>query len=193
MLKSSYLSRKINTPIVLGKYRNVFIGATVALATIAIIVFVLMKNTIMNIDTEHITNADIENNTDDNSDLLDNLSLNEQIESNEQIIYIAPEDLYIDDNVIISVTSHVDGQLYGQGIRFEYRNKSVDELVVTVMPVEANETLDSIKTIVEPGAKKTCVLYIGLDTEPFKEGIYTFIITDGYNSYTTEEVMIKAK
>lgn len=191
MIRTTYLSRKLNIPIFSGKYRKFVIGAIVAIATV--VLFLLIKDTVFNKDTKDNTSVYTDNSIVGDTDWLEKNLENERIVSNEQIIYIAPKDLYSDDKVVISVTSHVDNQLYGQGLRFEYRNKSLDEIEIEVMPVGASKTLDSNKIIVEPGTTKTQVLYIGLDSEPFTEGRYIFTITVGDSSYVTETITIKAK
>ena len=183
-------SKKINIPTFLSRHRKIIIGA-VAILVIAVVVLILVKDNITNVDIEDTTYVDMENDTTSDFDGL--REVNAKVESNEQIIYIAPKDLYIDDNIVISVTSHVDNQLYGQGIRFDYRNKSLEKIEVAITTVEDNETLDSNKTIVEPGITKTHVFYIGLEAESFTEGTYIFTITTGENSYKTESLTVKTK
>lgn len=168
-----------------------FVIGAVAIVAIAVVMFILKKDNITNVDIEDTTNNGIENSMASDSNWLK--EANAKVESNEQIIYIAPEDLYADDNVVISVTSHVDSQLYGQGIRFDYKNKSLKDVLITIVPEKVNETLDSNKTIVEPGKIKTHVLYIGLESEPFTEGNYVFSITVGERNYKTKSITINTK
>ena len=182
MLKKAVLSQKLNVHVFLIKNHKVVIGAVAAIATVVLLLMIYMPN-IPNVDTKDIPN--VESDTEGINCL--------DASSNEQIIYITPEDIYVNDNVVISVTSHVDSQLYGQGIRFEYRNKSLDELEIVAAPAEDKKNSGSNKSIVRPGVTEAYVLYLGKDTEPFTEGTYTFTITAGENSYTTGSITIKAK
>lgn len=190
MLKKAVLSQKLNVHVFLIKKHKVVIGAAAAIVTVVILLMIYIPN-ISNVDTKDITNVDTKDITNVESDTEGINRLDAS--SNEQIIYITPEDIYVNDNVVISVTSHVDSQLYGQGIRFEYRNKSLDELEIVAAPAEDKKDSDSNKLIVRPGVTEAYVLYLGKDTEPFTEGTYTFTITAGENSYTTGAITIKAK
>lgn len=172
-----------------------------AVAAVITVLLVLAKDPAISDDPQNIADTGINNFTAYDSDLdvtADDATLpgkippKEQIESNEQIIYIAPEILYTDDNVAISVTSHVESQIYGQGIRFEYKNRSTGEIEVEVKPANDRKTSDENKTLVEPGTVKAHVLYIGEDAGPFTEGTYIFTVNAGDNSYTTQAITIKA-
>jgi hypothetical protein len=198
MLKKAVLSQKLNVHVFIIKNHKVVIGAVAVIATVVILMSIYIPN-ITNVDTKDITNVDTKDITNVDTKDITNVESDAEginwldVSSNEQIIYITPEDIYVNDNVVISVTSHVDSQLYGQGIRFEYRNKSLDELEIVAAPAEDKKNSGSNKSIVGPGVTEAYVLYLGKDTEPFTEGTYTFTITAGENSYTTGSITIKAK
>jgi hypothetical protein len=193
MSKRLLLSHKNNISRFLSKKRLAILGTILVLAAIVAVVFSFSKNDTTSMEIDNITDIAIEEGTEGDIAQDETVASDEHVVSNEQIIYIAPEDLYVDENVVISVTSHVYSQLYGQGIRFEYRNKSLNEVEIAIKPAEDSGIQESNITIIEPGTTQSHVLYIGLDAEPFTEGAYMFTITSGDDRYSTETISIKAK
>ena len=118
-------------------------------------------------------------------------SINYDALSNEKIIYIDPKVLYQDDKVEISITSHVDNILYGQGLRFDYENKSLEDIEIAV--TEVNESMqEENKLEVKAGEKKAYVLYLDQE-EAFTQGSYRFTIFIGENSYVTEVITVTCR
>mgnify|MGYP000020292954 CR=1 FL=1 len=185
---SKKTSKKIYTSNFFSRYRKQ-----------AIVVILLLMAIITAITIAELTNknkgssstSEIKNDVTDNTNIDPNI-INDLITSNENIIYIAPKVLYEDDFVEISVTSHVESKIHGQGIRFSYKNKSTNDIKVSVMPAD-NTVYEENEVIVEPGDRRAFVYYLGQDAERFSEGRYIFTITIESNKYSTDVVTVEAK
>lgn len=113
------------------------------------------------------------------------------VASYNNAIYVAPKLVYEDDNIVISVKGYVESSIYGPGLRFEYKNKTLNEIKIEAI-AEANQ--DSRKEIVlKANSKTTGVVYLGTAYENFTQETFAFTIIVPDKTYETGQITIMSQ